>query len=82
MVFALIPSTLIGKITKLNIEMQQKPLVGIMYHIFHKADYNSSGLAFLLISFYMKTEMSLETLHNSLKKVVYWQICCFLAIHN
>ena len=52
------PSTLIGIITKLNIKMQQKPLVGIMYHISHKVDYNI-GLACLLISFHVKTKTCL-----------------------
>ena len=61
-------SSLIRIITKLNIEMQQKPLVGIMHHILHKADYNNIGLACLLISFYMKTKTCLEKLQNSLKK--------------
>ena len=62
------PSTLIGIITKLNIEMQQKPLVGIMHHILHKVGYNNTGLACLLTSSYVKTETCLETLHNLLKK--------------
>ena len=43
------PSDLIGIITKLNIEMQQKSLVGIVHRILHKVDYNNIGLACLLI---------------------------------
>ena len=63
------PSVLI---TKQNIEMQQKPLVGFMHHMLPKVDYNNVGLAYLLISFHVKTKMCLETLYNSLKKTVYW----------
>ena len=68
-----IPITLIGGNHKTKHRMKQKALVVIMHHILHKADYNNIFLiACLLIIFYVKTKTCLETLHNSLKKTVYW----------
>ena len=43
------PSTLIGIITKLNIEMQQKLLVGIMHH-----DYTRRIMISLLVKKFLR----------------------------